>query len=522
MLRFGISLILIPLMSIAGAGESFIVDEGVAQLFVDDALIGSSQGLVRTLHQPVKDFNGDRPIIAIDKLLEKYPATLEANGTIIYDPKIEKYVMFALAFAPSLKSDEPDGWRRTQLFRFISDDGITWEGGENGNPEPVFPKSHRDLYDPDSGTYANNIDLCSFYYDKTNENFPYQGWIWFANWGGDREGIYYVYSADGKTWERGPQIVAAKNRHLHSQAGRKLFGPADVTIFYPDPLTGRFLVTLKFVQDNRDEVTNNLFRSRAYIFHDQLDKPLDIKNLSEVALIPAGEKFNGDEPYDEYYGSTAWRYGSQWLGLLKVWHGKGDYSYSSAGCAYFKLVTSRNGLDWKKVPFANTAGKPEVFIANGKEGGNRGQNDGGYMTDFSQGPLKIGNELIFYYGSSSFGKNHPGPVRVTGGGIFRARLRIDGFVSVDGGVFTTPFLRANGNDLFVNSNGPVIVEVLDELENSIGSAALSADNLRHKICFEDKPLRALVGENATSGLTESFKLRFQVDSGGSLFSFRID
>jgi hypothetical protein len=39
-------------------------------------------------------------------------------------------------------------------------------------------------------------------------------------------------------------------------------------------------------------------------------------------------------------------------------------------------------------------------------GGNAGKNDGGYLTEFSQGPLRIGDELIYYYGCSSYGKNH--------------------------------------------------------------------------------------------------------------------
>ena len=93
------------------------------------------------------------------------------------------------------------------------------------------------------------------------------------------------------------------------------------------------------------------------------------------------------------------------------------------------------------MPFNNDAGTPEVFIPNGPEGGNHGQNDGGYMSEFSQGPLRIGDELIYYYGCSSYGKNHPRDVRISGGGIFRARLRLDGFVSIDGGTLTTRPLR---------------------------------------------------------------------------------
>ena len=87
-----------------------------------------------------------------------------------------------------------------------------------------------------------------------------------------------------------------------------------------------------------------------------------------------------------------------------------------------KLAVSRDGLKWAKVPFPNDDGIPEVFIPNGPEGGNDGLNDGGYMTDISTGPLRIGDELMFYYGSSSYGKNHPQGIRVSGGGIFRARF----------------------------------------------------------------------------------------------------
>ena len=100
-----------------------------------------------------------------------------------------------------------------------------------------------------------------------------------------------------------------------------------------------------------------------------------------------------------------------------MWHGGGNYPYSAAGSAFLKLALSRDGLHWNKVPFANDAGVPEVFVPNGPEGGNGGRNDGGYLTEFSQGPLRIGDELIYYYGASSYGKNNPGNLRVGGGEI---------------------------------------------------------------------------------------------------------
>ena len=48
-----------------------------------------------------------------------------------------------------------------------------------------------------------------------------------------------------------------------------------------------------------------------------------------------------------------------------------------------------------------------------------------------------------------------------GGGIFRARLRRDGFVSVDNGVLTTPPFQIEGRELLLNAVGPIKVQVLD-------------------------------------------------------------
>ena len=137
-----------------------------------------------------------------------------------------------------------------------------------------------------------------------------------------------------------------------------------------------------------------------------------------MELVPAAAAANGDLPWDEYYAAGGWRYESLWLGELKVWHGGGDYPYSAAGSAFCKLAVSHDGLQWHKVPFTSDSGQPEVFIPNGPEGGNNAKNDGGYITLFNQGPLRIADELIFYYGSSSYGKNHEQNIRLNGGGIF--------------------------------------------------------------------------------------------------------
>jgi len=222
-------------------------------------------------------------------------------------------------------------------------------------------------------------------------------------------------------------------------------------------------------------------------------------------------------PTDEYYSSTAWRYGSLWLGGLRIWHSRDNYPYSASGCAFLKLLVSRDGLHWRKVPFQNDDGFPEVFIPNGKEGGTDARNDGGYMTEFSNPPLRIGDELIYYYGSSSWGKNQPRPFRVSGGGVFRARLRPDGFVSVDRGSLITRKLKFDGPDLYVNGAGPAEVEVVtvaDSGVTKIAAATIRGDALNHKVNFDGQSL----SDVATDGVVQ---LRFSVGKGGKLYSFTI-
>src|SRR5689334_16559963 len=71
-----------------------VIKPGVPQLFIDDFLIAEEKGLKRTLHQPKKDDGGNVPVIELKDEFGEFAATLEANGTIIYDTRLNKWVMF--------------------------------------------------------------------------------------------------------------------------------------------------------------------------------------------------------------------------------------------------------------------------------------------------------------------------------------------------------------------------------------------------------------------------------------------
>ncbi|HPD32306.1 MAG TPA: hypothetical protein PLL20_20110 [Phycisphaerae bacterium] len=487
--------------SAEGGGTVVHLKPGVAQLFIDDELIESQQGLERRLHCPVKDEGGNEPIIAA-----RPGTTILAYGTIVFDTRLKKYVMFSQGFV------------ERNMYRFTSKDGLNWDTGEGGEFEEITlgPPPEKE-----PGAIGKpGIDVFSCFYDTRDGEWPYKGWLYYANYGPNREGIYYVRSQDGRKWDRLNLVVNAwagpgdTSARRIEQDGKEVYGPGDVTLFYHDPIDNRFLGIFKFFTSEKVGRAGNNLRSRAYHFFDRLDEPFEGDRIDRIALLPPAEAKDNNGPADEFYASTAWRYESLWLGGLKVWHGKDDYPYSESGCAFFKLVVSRDGLNWHKVSFKNDTGVPEVFIPNGPQGGNNGRNDGGYMSEFSQGPLRIGDELIYYYSASSWGKNAPPDKRLFGGGIFRARLRIDGFVSVVGGTLTTKPLVTTGNDLTINATGPVSVAAIGADGRILGEARVTGDSLRHEIRFEGKTLGDLAGGKAV-------RLRFSVMPPGHLYSFTV-
>lgn len=485
----------------ASQGGAIVVRPGVAQLFIDDELIESQQGLERRLHCPAKDNGGNEPVIAA-----RPGTTILAYGTIVFDSKLKKYVMFSQGFV------------ERHMYRFTSDDGLSWDTGEGGEFEEITFGPPPEM---EPGAIGRpGIDVFSCFYDTRDAEWPYKGWLYYANYGPNREGIYYVRSRDGRKWDRLNFVVNAwagpgdtSSRRIE-QDGKVVYGPGDVTLFYHDPIDNRFLGIFKFFTSEKVGSAGSNLRSRAYHFLDGLDVPFDSSRIERIALLPPAAEKDNNGPADEFYASTAWRYESLWLGGLKVWHGKDDYAYSENGCAFFKLAVSRDGLNWHKVPFKNDSGVPEVFIPNGKQGGNNGRNDGGYMSEFSQGPLRIGDELIYYHSASSWGKNAPSDKRIFGGGIFRARLRVDGFVSVAGGTLTTKTLSFTGKDLFVNAVGPVSAGVLTGDGKVLGEVSITGDSLRHEVRFGGQTLADL-------SRGKPVRLRFSVTQPGHLYSFTV-
>ncbi|HSW46411.1 MAG TPA: hypothetical protein VLM89_12655, partial [Phycisphaerae bacterium] len=213
----------------SASAEAVPIRAGVAQLFIDDYLIECSRDLKRTLHQPRKDNGGNVAMIPASK-----GTTLLAYGSIVFDAKQQKHVMFVQEF-PS-----------RDMYLATSKDGLNWDATRHEELTPVKMDIDLGPLPPDAkGNFG--IDLFSCFYDKKDSRHPYKGWLWFANAGNKWEGIWYIRSADGLDWERVGQVVDGFSQpddtscRVITQNGRTVYGPGDVTLFYYDEQEDRFL-----------------------------------------------------------------------------------------------------------------------------------------------------------------------------------------------------------------------------------------------------------------------------------------
>jgi len=177
-----------------------------------------------------------------------------------------------------------------------------------------------------------------------------------------------------------------------------------------------------------------------------------------------------DPPHYEIYGMPVVRYEGLYIGL--------PWAFSAAGLEPLdtQLAVSRDGTHWQKVASG------QLLIPRGSAGGF----DDGYA--IAANPIVVGDEILFYYMACGF-PHGPSIFRELKweGGIGRARLRLDGFVSLaspadSGGTVITRPLRFTGRRMMVNCNCPrgwLRVELQDADGATVpGFAASDCDVIR--------------------------------------------
>lgn len=180
------------------------------------------------------------------------------------------------------------------------------------------------------------------------------------------------------------------------------------------------------------------------------------------------------------------------------------------------LAFSRDGFHWdrpNRKPFLAPSEKPGAW-----NWGNVQSAGGGFCV--------VGDELFIYYSGRGGSPGGDGKVRDTGAATGLARLRRDGFASLDAGpdggtLATRPLTFGKGRHLFVNADahgGTLSVEILDAKTSqpippfvADGCRSVTAEGTRQRVLWDGAAdLGALAGKTV--------RLRFHLRQA-SLYAF---
>jgi hypothetical protein len=489
MLHSRYTLPVIAMLACGASAEEAVVIGRQRQLFVDDHLVSSLSKVRRVIHQPDKYF--DNPILLPVKPWEGQYTVL--YGTVIRDEEEGVFKMW-YSTMNHFRYIQKIFFESTYLCYATSRDGIHWTKPDLG---VVEYRGHRENNIVLQGTHAPEmgiegiLDAVSVLKD-TRDPDPsrrYKLMVWRHNQkfeggkssyvleGKHRMGHYVAFSPDGIRWTERPDPVFP---YLPVRDTMSLMWDertAKYIAFVKQQVKGK---RARFVSESADFVTWST--PREMLVDDDRD-PRDV----------------------ELYHNTGFPYEGMYLGLLTIFHPTPlDNIYLD-----LQLISSRDGRAWQRV------GDRKPFLPVGRRDIDW---DYGFHSPASGAPIRVGDELWFYYSGRAYRHPVDGQGREPNkGAIGLAKLRLDGFVSMDAGTeegsLTTKPLRFSDAGLYVNANargGELRVDVLDESGSLLlkGKAG-SGDSVR----WLAADLKAVRGRTV--------RLRFYLRNA-SLYSFGFD
>lgn len=473
-------------------------------LFIDDVVIERLQGVQRTLHQPKKY----GPVLREDRPWE---GTIQTRTGPSWNPEKQLWMIWYLASGGTGHA--------------TSKDGIHWE-------KPVLGLREY------KGSKENNLVNETIWYPlydpkDPNPNRRYKGVSPRLQVGASGNGFAAAVSPDGLNWK------ILENSFILSSDEANLFHDADRNLFvFPVKHGGPYGRSVYLALSRDFEKWTD--PRDCLIFHaDKRDQDLG-RNWIEQRFSGTTlqhPEYNVPAEYGvQVYNMAVFRYGDIYLGLPSMFHQTGRVSkdwdgfdrynlneeirkavrlYGDwTGFHHLQMVSSRNLVDWQRV------GDRQPFIDASPT------NSGNYdlQTIMPAPPVVRGDEIWFYYtGIKQYAYVTAG--RPDAGGICLAKLRLDGFVSLDagevGGTVMTKPIAVDGNSLRINldaSKGDVRAEILDATGKralpgyTIGdSVAASGDRVDAELRWRAASVAALKGRTV--------RLRFALRNA-SLYAFR--
>jgi hypothetical protein len=453
---------------------------------VDDHVVAEIEGLRRTIHQPAK-FEGN-PVLQPGYRWEN--SCIQSRMAPMWAPEENLWkILYLPGDIPW--GGEPGVWGSAYA---VSRDGINWEK----------PFLRRVDY---HGSRENNLVDRSIYIAVHDARDPdparrYKG-LRFGN------GLQPCVSPDAVEWT--PLEVPP----LPSQ---------DEFFMTFDETSGQYLATIKqagpygravYLQTSKDF---EKWTDPVLIFAaDEQDQTIG-RQRNDAALadpnrtVPVPGHVNPEKYNTDVYNMPIFPYEGMYLGLPTMFDQTGPIPEGNQdGFLYVELTSSRDLLHWDR------AGDRGVFIGSGP----KGSYDSGMILAGGR-PIVRDGELWFYY--NAFTVTHCNEMYPAEAALCLAKLRLDGFVSLDGGeqggALTTKPLRIEGKRLFVNLDvpqGEVRAEVLDAAGQPLAGfesgrcLPATGDQLRAEVAWEG-------GADLSAVAEQDVRLRFTVRQG-SLYAF---
>jgi len=491
---------------------------GNKYLFIDDYHVEEIENLARKLHQPAK-FVG-HAVVRPEHRWEN--CSIQIRTIPAWDPRDELFKLIYLAAAegpdPEVKLDLTGAPANGESFYCYatSADGVNWEKPALGlyeyqallwNNAPVGGKNN--ILPSARGLLLGPI------YDPREED-PGRRFKGLAYRSG---GLEPLVSADAMHWENPelPPLSSADESHLTLDEDRHLF---IATVKHRGPYGRSFYLTTS------EDFAN--WSSQELVFcADQVDQENGCERLQRFFDDPALLRpvYNRPEEWrTDVYNFPVFPYEGIYLALpvMHHWAGKHPPMYENVDSRKsVELACSRDLRCWERV-----AGRA-TFLEHSPVGDGSAYDTGQIVT--TNGPVQRNRELWFYY----VGLKHRSlsiadtlhRQYLDSGAVCMARLRLDGFVSLKGGieqgsVLTKPLL-VEGRELRVNVDawrGQVRAEIIDAADGRVIPGFSNDECVPASIDSIDEPLRWREKADLSELAGRTVRLRFSI-LRGELYAF---
>ncbi len=440
------------------------------QLFIDDYLVASMQGLKRTLHQPTDIENN--PVMLPEHPWEHRRIPF---GSVIYSVKEEKFRCWYLVLniydsRPGFRGYREDHHIPLHEAAFLcyaeSTDGVHWEKPELGLHEFRGSKKNNILLTC-PGSHFDSTSVVHTPDDKERPwklfsfigRWPYKDDLIKKQWGeefrfGVKHAAHYAWSSkDGIHW-------------TPMNDGKPVLRASDRSMFWWDADKRVYVAAVK----------TSYQKKRAQLYGWSRDAIHWTRTSTWIHRTD-----ERDHPGDQGEAAYGFKYGGQYVGFCEMRQLREGKPVNIV----WELMISRDGRNWSR-PIR------ELFSPDGSKESWRYQ----VHKVFANPPIEQDGKLLIYYGGKT------GKVSVEEGNepfqaLCLAKLRKDGFVSLDAGSsagsVTTKLFKLPTGKLHLNvdaTHGEVHAIMSDSSGQPIAhSRTIRGDQLQTAVTF-DKPISA--------------------------------